>query len=297
MNSFSPKTSDVRKGIAFTIVSVLLFGMQDMTAKILVQDYPVAQVVMMRYWAFGLFAVFLAMRHYGPTFAGAKRAIQSKIGALQILRAVVLLVDILLFAAGLRTLPLGEAAAITLTFPIFVTLFAIPLLGEKVGPFRWFSVVIGFVGVLVVLRPGFAALDVGAIYILAATMLFALYVVLTRMVAQKDSTATCMLYVGVIGMVGSSAVGVFVWQAPDLAAWGIALLLMASTTGANYFVMRAMAHAPASVVQPFNYLLLPWAMVLSFIIFGQVMDFIALAGAMIIVFSGLMVWMRERQRV
>ena len=297
MNNFAPNSSDIRRGIAFTIASVLLFGMQDMTAKILVQDYPVAQVVMMRYWAFGLFAIYLAMRHFGPTLAGAKQAIQSNIWGLQILRAIVLLVDILLFAAGLRTLPLGEAAAITLTFPIFVTLFAIPLLGEKVGLFRWISVAIGFVGVLVVLRPGSAVLDVGAIYILAATMLFALYVVLTRMVAQKDSTATCMLYVGVMGMAGSSIVGVFVWQAPDLAAWGVAFLLMASTTGANYFVMRAMAHAPASVVQPFNYLLLPWAMVLSFIIFGQVMDVVALVGAMIIVFSGLMVWMRERQRV
>lgn len=296
MTRFSPNTTDVRKGIGFTIVSVLLFGIQDMTAKILVQDYPVIQVVMMRYWAFGLFAMFLALHHYGPSLASVRQATHSNIKRLQILRAVVLLVDIMLFAAGLRTLPLGEAAAITLTFPIFVTLFAIPLLGEKVGPFRWLSVLIGFVGVLVVLRPGFAVLDVGAIYILAATMLFALYVVLTRMVAQKDSTATCMLYVGVIGMVGSSAVGVFVWQTPDLAAWSIAVLLMASTTGANYFVMRAMAHAPASVVQPFNYLLLPWAMLLSFIVFSQVMDFVALAGAMIIVFSGLMVWVRERQR-
>ncbi len=294
MNNLSSNPLDIGKGIGFTIASVLLFGVQDLTAKILVQDYPVAQVVMMRYWAFGLFAMFLAARHYGPTLRGVRQGVNSNIRWLQVFRAVVLLVDILLFAAGLRTLPLGEAAAITLTFPLFVTLFAIPLLGERVGLFRWFSVVIGFLGVLIVLRPGFAALDVGAIYILAATMLFALYVVLTRMVAQKDSTATNMLYVGGIGMVCSSLVGIFVWQAPTLQAWGIALLLMGATTGANYFVMRAMACAPASVVQPFNYLLLPWAMVLSFVIFGQIMDFVALVGAVIIVFSGLMVWFRER---
>jgi len=296
MSNFNAPVMNIGKGIGFTIISVLLFGVQDMTAKILVQDYPVSQVVMMRYWAFGLFAMFLVLRHYGFSLTGARLAVRSNVRFLQILRGIVLLVDILLFAAGLRTLPLGEAAAITLTFPIFIILFAIPLLGEKVGLFRWSSVILGFVGVLIVLRPGFAVLDIGALYILVATMLFALYVVLTRMVAQKDSTATCMLYVGAIGMIVSSTLGVFFWQWPDLAAWGIALVLMVSTTGANYFVMRAMAYAPASVVQPFNYLLLPWAMVLSFVVFGQVMDFVAIIGAIIIVFSGLMVWLRERAR-
>lgn len=294
--STSDSSTNIPLGIGFTIVSVLLFGMQDVTAKILVQTYPVAQVVMMRFWAFGLFALFLAMRHFGFSVSGLSKAVTSKNRGIQILRGVVLLVDILLFATGLRTLPLGEAAAITLTFPIFVTIFAIPLLGEKVGRFRWLAIIIGFIGVLIVLRPGFAVLDIGAIFILVATMLFALYVVLTRMVAQKDSTATSMLYVGVIGMVCSSVAGVFVWQSPDLQAWGIALLLMASTTGANYFVMRAMACAPASVVQPFNYLLLPWAITLSFIVFGHVIDTVSLIGAIIIVSSGLMVWMRERGR-
>ena len=290
----STESINIPLAIGFTILSILMFGMQDVTAKVLVQTYPVAQVVMMRFWAFGLFAIFLALRHFGVSFAGAGQALHSNMGKVQALRGIVLLADILLFATGLRTLPLGEAAAITLTFPIFVTVFAIPLLGEKVGPFRWLSVIVGFVGVLIVLRPGFAVLDIGAIFILVATMLFALYIVLTRVVAQKDSTATNMLYVGVIGMVCSSAAGVFFWQMPDLGAWGIALLLMASTTGANYFVMRAMAHAPASVVQPFNYLLLPWAITLSFIVFGQVIDFISLIGAIVIVSSGLMVWLRER---
>ncbi len=295
MNTSNTNTN-IPLGIGFTIVSVALFGMQDVTAKILVQTYPVAQVVMMRFWAFGLFALFLAMRHYGFSASGFAKAVTSKSRGVQILRGAVLLVDILLFATGLRTLPLGEAAAITLTFPIFVTVFAIPLLGEKVGRFRWLAIIIGFIGVLVVLRPGFAVLDIGAIYILVATMLFALYVVLTRIVAQKDSTATSMLYVGVIGMVCSSVAGVFVWQSPDLYAWGIAFVLMAATTGANYFVMRAMACAPASVVQPFNYLLLPWAITLSFIVFGQVIDTISLIGAIIIVSSGLMVWLREGGR-
>jgi drug/metabolite transporter (DMT)-like permease len=146
---------------------------------------------------------------------GFSKVFHSKRPGLQVSRALIFLADLLLFATGLRTLPLVEITAITLMFPIFITIFSIPLLGEKVGRFRWLSIVLGFTGVLIILRPGFAVFDIGAIFALSATMLFALYAVLTRKVAQEDSAATCMLYVGVIGMVCSSIVGVFFWQTPD----------------------------------------------------------------------------------
>ncbi len=281
--------ADISRGILFTIASIALFGLQDVAAKILVQDHAVVQVVMLRFWAFGGFAIFLALSQHGVRRVFATRRL-----GLQVSRGVIFLADLLLFATGLRTLPLGEAAAITLLFPVLITMFAIPILGEKVGALRWFAVVLGFFGVLIVLRPGFAVFDIGALYIFAATTLFALYAVLTRKVALVDSTATCMIYVGVIGLVGSSAVGLFYWQAPTPGAWGYIALLMVSTTSANYFVMRALACAPASVVQPFNYLLLPWAIFLGFLFFGQLIDFVALIGAVIIVGAGLMVWLRER---
>jgi len=282
---------NVSRGIGLSVVAVLVFGIQDAVAKILVQDYAVAQVVMMRYWAFGAFSVFLALRQNG-----FRRALQSKHRGLQIGRGLLLLADILLFASAVRTLPLGELSSIMLLFPVTVTVLAIPLLGEKVGPLRWGSVMAGFVGVLIIMRPGFAIIDGGAFYALGAVLAFSLYTILTRMVAGHDHTATSMLYVGGTGLVLSSIVGAFYWQPLTLAAWGLMGILWLTTTGGHFLVMRSLSYAPASVVQPFNYLMLPWAIVLSFVIFGHLIDFVSLVGAIIIVGAGLAVWVRERQK-
>lgn len=291
-NTFTQSTtSNISRGIGLTVLSVIIFGSQDAAAKILVQDYAVPQVVMMRYWAFGAFSVFLALRQNG-----FRRAFQAKYPVLQIVRGLLLLADILLFARAVRTLPLGELSSIMLLFPIVVTVLAIPLLGEKVGLLRWSSVVAGFIGVLIILRPGLAVIDTGAFYALGAVMAFSLYTIFTRMVAGKDHTATSMLYVGVTGLVLSSIVGVFYWQPLTIEAWGLMVFLWLTTTGGHFLVMRALAYAPASVVQPFNYLMLPWAIILSFVIFGHLIDFVSLVGALVIVGAGLVVWVRERQK-
>ncbi len=291
-NGFAQSSaSNISRGIVLTVLAVLIFGTQDAAAKILVQDYAVPQVVMMRYWAFGAFSIFLALRQNG-----FRRALHSRHFGLQIARGLLLLVDILLFASAVRTLPLGELSSIMLLFPIIVTVLAIPLLGEKVGLLRWASVLAGFVGVLIVLRPGFAVIDVGAFYALGAVLAFSLYTILTRMVAGRDHTATSMLYVGGIGLVLSSIIGVFYWQPLTYEAWALMAILWLTTTAGHFLVMRALAYAPASVVQPFNYLMLPWAIVLSFVVFGHLIDFVSLVGALVIVGAGMVVWVRERQK-
>lgn len=283
-------------GIGFTVAAILLYGVQDASAKILLRDIPVPMIVMLRFWAFGLLALFLGMKRFGFSLQAVARAFVSSHVHIQLLRALVLLGDLLLFATGLRTLPLGVATAITLTFPLMVTLLAIPILGEKVGLFRWLSILVGFAGAMLIVRPGFGVFNIGILWVLAGTGMYALYLVLTRLVSGADGTQTNMLYAGVIGMVASSLVGVFFWHTPDLSALGVILLLMGATSGANYCVVRALAAAPASVIQPFNYLLLPWAIFLNFTVFGTVIDGVSLIGAMLIVGAGLAVWLRERNR-
>jgi len=289
-NETTITSENIGRGVALTIGAVMIFGLQDAIAKILVQDYAVPQVVMMRYWAFGLFAVWLAVRQNG-----LRNAFHSNYPKIQILRALLLLADVVLFATAVRTVPLGELSAILLLVPVLVTVFSIPILGEKVGLVRWASVFAGFTGALIVLRPGFDVLNVGAVPALGAAVAFALYMVTTRMVARRDSTATMMLYVGGIGLILSTAVGLFYWQPLTLEAWGLVAILWVTTTGGHFLVMRSLAYAPASVVQPFNYLALPWAITLSFVMFGHLIDFISLIGALIIVGAGLMVWVRERR--
>jgi drug/metabolite transporter (DMT)-like permease len=282
---------NVGRGIALTLVAVAIFGVQDTFAKILVQDYSPFQITMLRYWAFGAFSLFLALRQ-----APLSQAMHSKAPVLQALRGMLLMSDIWLFALAIRTVPLAELQAMSMIYPLLVTLFAIPILGEKVGVFRFVAVAVGFAGALVIIRPGGMSLDWDVGFAIASSVLYAIYVTLTRKVSKLDSTATSMVYVGFIGLVLSSAVGIFYWQPMDWHGVLFAAAVMATTCTAHGLMMVALSLVPASVVQPFNYFALPWAIVLSYTVFGHLIDPISLVGAVIIVGAGLAVMARERAK-
>lgn len=291
MQLFGRELDRTSVGIALTVLSVLVFGFQDVAAKILVQTWSPFQVTMMRYWAFGLFSLLMVMRQ-----APLRQAFRSKMPGWQIARGILLVIDIWLFAFAVRTVPLGELQSIILLYPLLVTLLAVPVLGERVGPWRIGAVVAGFLGALVILRPGGLPLTVDVLFGLGAATAFSSYIVLTRKVAQVDSVWTSMVYVGVVGMVLTSAVGI--WFFTPMGLDGILLLgvMIVTTIVGHGLMMLALELAPASTVQPFNYLMLPWAAILSLIFFSHLIDTISLVGATIIVGSGLLVWARERHR-
>jgi len=280
---------NVARGIAITVFTIIVFGAQDAMVKVLVQDYSSFQIVMMRYWAFAAFSIWLVARQ-----APLRQALRSHNPRLQVLRGLMLIADIWLFAMAVGMVPLAELQAINLVYPLMVTLFAIPLLGEKVGVFRFVAVGVGFCGALVIVRPGGLPLDWGVLYGLLASAFYALYIVLTRKVAQHDSTATNMIYVGLIGLVLSSAVGVFHWQPMEFPAMLLMGAVMITSCLGHGLMMVALSMAPASVVQPFNYLTLPWAITLSYLVFGHLIDGVSLIGAGVIVGAGLVVMARER---
>jgi drug/metabolite transporter (DMT)-like permease len=284
------RADNVGLGIGLTLVAIVIFGVQDALAKALVQEYSPFQVAMMRYWAFAGFSLLLVMRQ-----APLRQAFRSSMPMLQVLRAALLVIDIWFFAAALKTVPLAELQAIILIYPLLVTLVAIPILGEKVGLFRFAAVSVGFVGALVIVRPGGLPLDLGVAYAVASTVFYALYIALTRKVSAKDSTATSMVYVGVVGLVMTTAVGVFFWE--PMEPWALALmgLVMVISTLSHGLMMVALSRAPASVVQPFNYFALPWGIVLSYLFFGHLIDTVSLLGGMVVVGAGLVVMARERQ--
>lgn len=283
------RTENVGRAIALTLITIGVFGVQDAIAKTLVQTYSPFQITMMRYWGFAAFALFLVMRQ-----APLRQALNSKVPLWQILRGVLLMADIWLFALALRTVPLGELQAITVVYPLLVTIFAIPILGEKVGVFRFVAVAVGFAGALIIVRPGGLPLDWGLAFALSSATLYAIYIVLTRKVSQHDSAATSMTYTALIGLVLSAVVGAFFWQPMG---WGDVLLvvtIMGTTSAGHGLMVYALSMAPASVVQPFNYFSLPWAIGLSAVVFGHWIDPISLIGAVIIVAAGLVVMARER---
>lgn len=284
------RADNIGLGLGLTIVAILIFGIQDALSKTLVQTYSPFQLAMMRYWAFAAFSLVLVMRQ-GPL----RQAFRSSSPRLQVLRATLLVVDIWFFAAALKTVPLAELQAITLVYPLIVTLVAIPVLGERVGLFRIAAVTVGFLGALVIVRPGGLPLDWGVAYAILSASFYALYIALTRKVSSQDSTATSMVYVGVIGFVLTTGVGMFFWKPMDLQSLGMMLLVMITSTTAHGLMMVALSRAPASVIQPFNYTALPWGIALSYLFFGHLIDTVSLMGAAVIVGAGLVVMARERR--
>ena len=285
----SVRGDNVARAIILTLSTIGIFGVQDAVSKMLVQDYSPFQITMMRYWGFAIFSLILVARQ-----APLRQAFASRTPGWQLLRGVLLMADIWLFAVALRTVPLGELQSITLVYPLLVTLFAIPILGEKVGVFRFVAVAVGFAGAMVIVRPGGLPLDWGVGFAVMSSTLYALYIVITRKVSAVDSASTSLAYTGVIGLVMSTVVGMFFWQPMGWQDVAMVVLVMGTTCAGHGLMTLALSMAPASVVQPFNYFSLPWAIVLSAVVFQDMIDGISLIGAVIIVVAGLVVMARER---
>lgn len=283
------RADNVALGIGLTLLAIVIFGVQDAVSKSLVQTHSPFQIAMIRFWAFAAFSLVLVSRQ-GPL----KEAFRSRYPGLQWLRAILLVVDIWAFAMALKTVPLAELQAVVLVYPLMATLVAIPILGEKVGLFRLVAVFIGFCGALVIVRPGGLPIDGGVLFAILSAASYAVYIALTRKVSSTDTTATSMVYVGVGGLLLTTAVGVFFWEPVDFGAMLQMGLVMITSTAAHGLMMVALSRAPASTLQPFNYFALPWGIFLSYQFFGHLIDPVALIGGGVIVGAGLVVMARER---
>jgi drug/metabolite transporter (DMT)-like permease len=260
----------------------------DATAKHLTQTYPVFEVSWGRY-LFHLLTLPLFLG--GQRFTGALRSARP---GLQLVRSGLLLGATIFFFLAVQHIPLAEATAIGFVSPLLLTALSVPLLGEKVGIRRWVAVLIGLASVLIIIRPGFAAMHWAALLPLATAACFSLYQIATRILSRSDSAATTYVYSAVVGMVATSIIAPFEWVSPDLAGW-IGLALLGLIGGLSHFLMiRAFSQAPASLLAPFAYAQLIWATIIGLLWFGDFPDFWTLLGAVIITASGIYVVYRER---
>lgn len=277
------------RGIAFMLIAMLTFASQDAITKSLAQDLAVAQIVMVRFWLFAAFATALIARRPG----GIPQAARARRPWLQILRATIFVVEVGLFAWVVGRLPLSTAQAIFAACPLLVTALSPVLLGERVGWRRWLAVAAGFAGVLVIIRPGEGFLDPVSLLALFGTLLFAIYSILTRLLAQEDRFETSYGYVAWVGCLLATLVGPFLWQPPTTGQ--VTGLLVLGCTGilGHMLLMKAYELTRASVLQPFSYTQLVWGIVIGMLVFNEYPDALMLTGAAIVVGAGL-VAMRER---
>lgn len=286
------QTNNIRLGILLMIATTVVFALQDGLSRHLAAEYNVFMVVMIRYWFFAAFVITIASRKAG----GLKEAARTRQPWLQAFRGVLLAAEICVMVAAFTILGLVESHAVFTCYPLLVAALSGPVLGEKVGWRRWTAIGIGFIGVLIILQPGYAVFDPAAIIPLVAAGMFALYGLLTRYASRQDSTATSFFWTGTTGAIAMTAVGVWFWEsmiAPDM-LW-MAMLCVTGALG-HFLLIKCYEVAEASAVQPFAYFQLVFATALGILLFDEMLKVNVAVGAAIIVAAGVFTAVRERQK-
>lgn len=281
---------NIPRGIAFVLLSIVFFVSLDTTAKFMTGSLDPIQVVWGRY----VFSVLLLPLLMGPR--RLRLAMRTKRPWLQLLRGALLASTTATFFTAIKYIPLADAIAIGFVSPLLGTALAIPVLGEKVGVRRWTAIAVGFVGVLIVLRPGFEERHWAYFLPLVVAALMATYNVATRLVVRHDTADTSLAYTNVFGAVASTvAILVLpgVWTAPDTFQWGMLIAIGAFGSIGHFFLILAYRSAPVSTLAPFTFGHIILAVTAGWLVFNDWPDIWTLVGAAVVAGSGIYVFRRE----
>jgi len=284
----------LRHALPLFLVAGLCLSSLDATAKYLVRDHSLWVVVWARYAGQMVVVTPFAWHRAGPGFWRTGKP------GLQLLRSLFLVLATLGFWGGLRYLPLAEASSITFLAPTFVVLLSWPLLHERAPRARQIASTVGFIGILILLRPGSAVMHPAVVLLLAAALANALYQLLTRRLLD-EKLPTTLFYSASVGTVVLTLGLPFATDFPRLMAIGIApLVLLGVLAGIGHWCMtHAYLLAPASLLTPFTYLQILWATAFGYLMFGQHPDRLSALGMAVVVASGvaLALWERRRTRL
>ena len=284
--------NNTRLGIILMIATSIVFAAQDGISRHLAGEYNVYMVVMIRYWFFAAFVISISARASG----GIRAAARTEQPILQAFRGFLLAAEICVMVAAFTILGLVESHAVFACYPLLIAALSGPVLGEKVGWRRWVAIGIGFVGVMIILRPGLGVFEPAAIIPLLSAFMFALYGLLTRYAARKDDAATSFFWTGTISAIGMTCVGVWFWEPMSAPDWGWMSALCITGAFGHWLLIRTYEAAEASAVQPFAYFQLVFASLVGLAIFGERLELNVVLGAAVIVGAGLFTFWRARQQ-
>jgi drug/metabolite transporter (DMT)-like permease len=283
--------SAVARGIGLYTLAIFLLSVMDAMIKWLSDGFPTSQIIFFR-TTFGLLPLVVALRGAGGLGALATRRLP-----MHIARGLIGAAAAFTFFYAFKVMPLADAYAIAFASPLFITALSVPMLAEHVGVRRWIAVAVGFLGILVMLRPGASdlagLLSLGALAALAGTFFYAVAVLLIRKMSSTETNAAIILYGSLVGILASGLVMIpdFVEpNGPDLA-----LLIATGVLGGcgTLAMTEAFRIAPAAVIAPFEYTAMVWAVVLGYWLWGDLPDAFIIAGSAIVVASGLYIFRRE----
>jgi drug/metabolite transporter (DMT)-like permease len=301
-------TSDNIRGVSFLVLAMLIFSLQNIAVKWIGGDYSVLEIVTFRS-LIALPCTLILFRYEGKR--GLPTTQRHK---LEYVRGALLFLSYTTHYTGLAALPLADVESIRFSGPLMITFLSVVLLGEQVGPRRWLALIIGFMGVLFVVRPGSATFNAGSIFILMSVLFYALSVMITRKLQTTDSSATMAYYSSLVYLMGAFillplaiAVGEIpdahpsiaflfrAWAMPTLLDWIIMSGLGLGWAIGMYFMARAYSLALASVVAPFEYVSLPINVMWGFVFWHEIPTLMTWVGAFLTLFSGMYILYRERR--
>ena len=264
------------------MLAVFLFSSMDTLAKFLLRSYPLPPLIFARYAVHTLLMLMLLAPRMGLDLLRTKRP------GLQVLRGLLLVGSTGLFYLALRYLPLAEAAAITFVAPVMVTALSGPMLGERVGARQWLAVTLGFIGVLVIIRPGGGMLTYASVFPLITALLFALYQIMTRKLAGRENPFTTLFFTALVGTLAASLMLPFSWQSPSLKQAGLMVAIGCLGGLGHFLLIRAVEIASPTALAPFIYTQLVWSTLLAFVAFGEFPDLVSMLGMLVIITAGLL---------
>jgi drug/metabolite transporter (DMT)-like permease len=288
----STQASHPVRGVLLILAAVFLFSSMDTLAKYMLRSYPLPPLIWARYTVHFVFMIALLAPRLGLRLVHTQRL------GLQLLRGLALVASTGFFYLSLTYLPLAEAAAISFVAPVLVASLSGPMLGERVTTRQWIAVTMGFVGVLIIIRPGGGLLSFAVVFPLLSAFVFALYQIMTRKLAGRENPFTSLFYTALVGTVVTTGGLPFAWQTPTLPQAAMMLAIGCLGGFGHFLMIRAVEQASPSALAPFVYTQLMWSTLLALIAFGDFPDAGSLSGMLVIAAAGLLAinWRQVRQK-
>ena len=281
--------NNVLLGIGLMVVTTFMFSTMDGVSRYLAENNNVFTLVTMRYWFIAI-VIAITCLFVKDSF---QKVLYTKQPFTQFSRGLILSLNNCLVVYTFTLLGLVETHAIIACYPLIVAGLSVPFLGEKFGWRRWTAIFIGFVGVIIILRPTTNVISEGAIYALVGAIMFAVYLILTRYVSRLDKAITSFFWAGIGGSVTMTIISFFIWEniLKEDFLW---LLIMCVLSASSHFMMvKTLQVAEASVIQPFSYLQLVFGSIIGVTIFSESIDLMIVVGVTIVIGAGLFTAWRE----
>ena len=270
-------------GIIFAILAYFSFSLLDTIQKTAVNYHSIFQILFLKYFFTLFLSITESYRKNNQNFYKTNNL------RLQITRSILSIIESGCFVLSFRYLSLADAHSIASLTPVIVVALSAIILREKVNLKTWIAIFIGFIGVLIIMRPGLSIFDPKSMIPLAAAFFLSLYQIVTRKVSEYDSSETSLFYTSVVGIILMSFLVPFYWQPMQSFSYLLFLGVGIFFSLGIYFQIIALSFAKASVVQPFHYTLILWAIILGYIFYNDLPDLPTVIGAIIITLSGIYV--------